>query len=201
MAKEKKGKELSKEFWIAVIAICAILMVVIIIGFVAFNNREPEVIEKEEDGGYVTLKYTSEVNALTILNATPLTDAVGMKNLKEGQYFDFSVDVNVDEAPKVEYEVSIIKDEKTSTIADEDIRIYLEQEESGTYQKLFGPEPFVPSKNYSSVGSELGSMILVDSQKVKSGTDNYRLRIWLSDKAAVTSGSYSVEIDIHAIAK
>ena len=201
MEEEKKGRELSKNFWITVIIVCISLMIVVIIGFVKFHNRAPEIIEKEEDGGYVTLNYTSKVNALSILNATPLTDAVGMKNLKEGQYFDFSVDVNVDEAPKVEYEVSVIKNENASTIPDEDIRIYLEKEESGTYQKVFGPEEFTPSKNYSSVGSELGSMVLVNSQKVKSETDNYRLRIWLSNKASVVSGSYSVEIDIHAIAK
>lgn len=201
MEKEEKGNELTKKFWITVIAVCSILMVLIIIGFVVFHNREPEVIEKEEDGGYVSLNYTSEVNALSILNATPMSDTDGMKNMKEGQYFDFSVDVDVDEAPKVEYEISIIKDEKASTIKDEDIRIYLEKEDSGTYSKIFGPEEFVASKNFSSVGSELGSMVLINTQKVKSGTDNYRLRLWLSDKASVTSGSYSVEIDIHAIAK
>lgn len=197
----KRGMDLSRNFWVAVITICSILLILVMIGFIAFSNRKPEVIKKEEDGGFVTLNYSSEVNALTILKATPLSDAVGMKNMTDGQYFDFSVDVNVSEAPIVEYEISIIKDKKTSTIEDEDIRIYLEKEESGTYTKVFGPEEYVPSKNYTSAGSEVGSMVLLNSQTKKTITENYRLRMWLSDKAIVKDGSYSVEIDIHAIAK
>ena len=56
-------------------------------------------------------------------------------------------------------------------------------------------------KNYSSVGSEIGSMVLTNVKKIKAGTDNYRLRLWLSDKAIASGGNYSVEVDIHAIAK
>lgn len=197
MAK-KKGKELTGRFWFTTILICLVLAVAVSIGFVVFNNRSPEVIEKDEDGGYVTLNYSSEVKALSLFNAKPTTDAVGIKNT---DYFDFSVDVNLDGAPKVEYEISLIKDEEASTIKDEDVKIYLEKEESGTYTKVFGPEGFTPSKNYSGVGSEIGSMVLTNVKKIKSETDNYRLRIWMSDKAAASTGNYSVEVDIHAIAK
>ena len=198
---KKKGNDLSREFWITVIAVCSFMMVLIITGILIFSNRKPEVIESEEDGGYVTLNYSSEVNALSILNAQPVTDSVGEKNMNPGQYFDFSVDTNLDGASKVEYEISVIKDKEASTINDDDIRIYLEKEESGTYTKVFGPEKYIGLKNYSSVGSELGSMVLTNVKKIKSETDNYRLRIWLSDKAIEKGGKYSVEVDIHAIAK
>ena len=201
MNKEKKGKELSTKFWIIVIVISCLMIALITVGFIVYGKRTPEVIEKEEDGGYVTLNYTSEVNALTILSATPTTDAVGMKNMNDGQYFDFSVDVNLSGAPKVEYEISLIKDNAVSNISNEDIRIYLEKEESGTYTKLFGPEKFTPSKNYSSTGSEIGSIELANVKKIKSETDNYRLRIWLSDESLATGGNFSVEVDIHAVAK
>lgn len=201
MEKEEKGNELSKNFWVTVIAICSFMIVVIIIGIAVFSNRKPEVVEKEEEGGYVTLNYSSEVNALSILNAQPVTDSVGEKNMTAGQYFDFSVDTNLDGASKVEYEISVIKDKEVSTIDDDDIRIYLEKEESGTYTKIFGPEKYTASKNYSGVGSEIGSMVLTNVKKIKSDTDNYRLRIWLSDKAVAKGGNYSVEVDIHAIAK
>jgi len=201
MNKEKKGKELSTKFWIIVIVISCLMIALITVGFIVYGKRTPEVIEKEADGGYVTLNYTSEVNALTILSATPTTDAVGMKNMTDGQYFDFSVDVNLADAPKVEYEISLIKDNTVSNISNEDIRIYLEKEESGTYTKLFGPEKFTPSKNYSSAGSEIGSMVLANVKKIKSETDNYRLRIWLSDESLATGGNFSVEVDIHAVAK
>ena len=200
MGKTKKGLNFSKNFWIAVIAVCTFMTVLITISFIAFVNRSPEIVEKEESGGKVFLNYVSETNALTVVNAIPTTDAVGMKNSEAGQYFDFSVDVNVDGASKVEYEISVIKVRETSTIADGDIRIYLEKEDSGTYMRLFGPEPYKPMKNYTSVGSELGSMVLANVKKIKSGTDNYRLRIWKAETAA-PGGDYSIEVDIHAVGK
>ena len=49
---------LSKNFWVAVISICLCLLIVITIGFISFHNREPEIVEEEETGGYVNLKYT-----------------------------------------------------------------------------------------------------------------------------------------------
>ena len=201
MNKNEKGKELSREFWIAVIAVCSLMIVLITIGIIVFVNRDPEIVEKEENGGNVTLNYSTSTKGLTLLNATPTVNEVGEKNMIEGQYFDFSVDVDLDGADKVEYEISIIKDENSSNISDDDIRIYLEKEDSGTYVKLFGPEKYKASKNYSSTGSEIGSMVLANVKKIKSGTDNYRLRIWLSDSATSVGGSYSVEVDIHAVAK
>ena len=107
MKERKKGKELSGRFWATVIGICIVMIALVTVGFIIFSNRTPEVVETEEDGGYVTLNYTSEVNALTILGAVPTADAVGMKNMNADQYFDFSVDVDLLDAPKVEYEVSI----------------------------------------------------------------------------------------------
>ena len=202
MEKNKKSENgLSKRFWLIIICISLFMIVFITAGIIIFTNREPEVIEQEEEGGYVTLNYSSETNALTISNAKPTTDTVGMKNLTDGDYFDFSVETDLKDADKVEYEISLIKDEEFSTISDKDIRIYLEKEDSGTYSKMFGPDEFIPSKNYSGVGSELGSMVIADVKKIKSGTDNYRLRIWMSDKALISTGNFSVEIDIHAIAK
>ena len=200
MGKSKKGLKFSKNFWIAVIAVCTFMTILITIAFIVFANRSPDVVEKEEPGGKVFLNYTSETNALTVVNAVPTTDAVGMKSNELGQYFDFSVDVDVNNAPKVEYEISVIKVDDVSTISDSDIRIYLEKEDSGTYVRLFGPEPYKPMKNYTSVGSELGSMVLANVKKIKSGSDNYRLRIWKAD-TAVPGGDYSIEVDIHAVAK
>ena len=201
MRKSKKVKELSREFWISLISVCSLMTLLITIAFIVFVNRAPDVVEKKETGGYVTLNYTTATSALAITNATPTTDAVGMKKNEAGQFFDFSVDVNLEDAKKVEYEISVIRDEKNCTINDEDVRIYLEKEDSGTYTQIFGPEKFKPMKNYSSVGSEIGSMVLTNVKKIKAGTDNYRLRLWLSDKAIASGGNYSVEVDIHAIAK
>lgn len=197
--KNKKG--LSRSFWLVFSGICVVFSVFIIVCFVLFSNKKVEVVEQFENGGNITLSYTNNINGLSITNAVPVTDLVGMKFDDDGLYFDFSVDVSLDNATAIEYEVSAIKDESNSTISDDDIRIYLEREESGSYNKVFGPEKFSPLKSDSKVGSQKGSMVLASVLKKKSTADNYRLRMWLSDSSLISTGSYSLEIVVNGKAK
>lgn len=194
-------KELSKNFWYMIIGICSLLIVIIIIAFVVFANRKPEVVEKNENGANIVLNYSSDVSGLKLTELTPTTDAVGMKNSNEDEYFDFSVEVALDNARGVEYEISAIKDTKNSNISDDDIKIYLEKEKSGTYTKVFGPEKFKPLKKKTEIGSEKGSMVLTKTKKTNSIADNYRLRVWLSDKSNTPSGNYSIKIVVNGKAK
>ncbi len=194
-------QEISKKFWIILLSVCLFLIIVVAIAFAAFSNRKPVVLEKEEDGGNVVLNYSSDVSGLRLLNAVPTTDAIAMKKMDEGEFFDFSVDVLLNEAPSIEYEISIKKDLNYSTISDDDIRIYLEQEKSGTYSNVFGPDKYTALKQASSLGTKSGSMVLLKVKRKKSTTDHYRLRVWLSDKSLVTSGNYSVEISVVGVAK
>lgn len=196
----KKDNGLSKVFWITLASICVVFVSILTIGIILFENRKEEVIEKNEDGGQITLNYTNNVTGLTLENVAPTTDAIAMKDMTESRYFDFFIDVDLKKANSMEYEISVIK-EKSSTISDEDIRIYLEKEESGTYSKVFGPSPFTPISKASELGSEKNSMILVKSKTKKSLKDNYRLRVWLSDKSLLPTGSCTVSVVVNGIAK
>lgn len=194
-------KGLSKNFWCVFLVIFSFLIIGTALGFFVFANRKSKVIEKEENGGRVVLNYTNNIKGLSIKDAVPVADAIGIKNDVDGEYFDFSVNVSLDEAANIEYEICAIKDEKKSTISDDDIKIYLEQEKSGSYSEVFGPSKFVGIKNTSKLGSPKGSMILTKVKKSKSTTDNYRLRIWLSDQSLIQKGDYSIEILVNGIAK
>lgn len=193
--------KLTKQFWLFLLGISIICVIILTVAIVFFTNRKPDVIEKEKKGAVVYLNYSSNFNGLSISKAVPTIDEIGIKNEKKGEYFDFSVEVNLDNASSVEYELSIIKDKKNSTINDNDIRIYLEKEKSGTYTKVFGPIGFSPLKEKSALGSPKGSMVLMTSKKINSSPDNYRLRIWLSDKAVIQDGKYSVEVAVNGVAK
>lgn len=202
MEKEsKKENKLTKKFWLLVLGICVALIVIIFTGFFFFSNRDREVVSKTKKGGNLTLNYVNDVNGLSLINAVAVTDDVGMKNLTDGQYFDFSVDVDLDNASEVEYEISITKEDKYSTINDKDIKIYLEKEKSGTYTKVFGPEAFTELERETKLGSEEGSMVLVKAKKTSSSIDNYRLRMWLDSKSVVSNGNYSVEVNVNGKAK
>ena len=199
--KDKKDEEFSKKFWYILLAIFVVFIVVVSIGFVLFANREEKVIEKHETGGKITLNYTNNITGLSLKKIVPTTDAVGMKDLTDNNYFDFFIDVDLKDANYIEYEISAVKNKDESTISNDDIRIYLEKEKSGTYTKVFGPSKYKPLSETSKLGSEKGSMILVQSKAVKSIKDNYRLRMWLSDTSLLPTGDYSVDVVLNGSAK
>lgn len=202
MEKKNNGEsKLTKKFWIVMIVICVLLIVVVAVGYFLFSRRDVEVVDRTKSGGNVTLNYATDVNGLTIINAVPTAKDVAMKSLTEGQYFDFSVEVDLDNASEVEYEISVTKDIENSTINDNDIRIYLEKEESGTYAKVFDAGPFVGLKSKTDLGSKKGDMVLTKVKKKKTATDNYRLRMWLDSVSTMKTGNYSVEININGKAK
>ena len=195
---ENKEK-LSKKFWIIILSICSILLLFVIIGFVVFSNRKATVIEKNEDGGKAYLKYATNNNVFTIKNANPTKDEEGIKLNSEGSYYDFSVDTSILKASSIEYEVSIKK--ITKTINDKDIIVYLEKEESGTYNSVLKPKVFTPIKSNSDLGTPKGSMVLTSGVNKKSKIDNYRLRVWFSEKSQQKDATVSLEIELNAKAK
>ena len=194
-------KDSKRAFIILMISIILILGGLIVTGFIVFSMREKDIQIEEENGADIILNYSSNNSGLEIKNAAKTNDDDGSANLKDGEYFDFSIETLLDNASNVEYEISIIKDEDVSTIPDEDIRIYLEKEKEGTYTKVFGPDKFIPLKKKSEFGSKKGSMPLISVRKTNSNTDSYRLKIWLSDKTTLNNGTYSVEVEVNGIAK
>lgn len=199
MEKEKKG--LTKKYWYTCLVLIIVFVIIYLLGFYFFNNRKIKEIDKTEKGGTITLNYVGDSTKIKVVDLTPTSDSFGVKKSNDGDYYDFSVDVNLDKASSVEYEIAIVKDDKNSTISDEDIRIYLEKENSGSYSKVFGPEKYVKLKEKSKLSSPKGSMVLVNTKSIKSNSDKYRLRVWLSDKTILEKGSFSFDILVNGVAK
>ena len=191
----------SNYFWYLIVGIIFVMILVVSIGFVAFSNREDEVIEKNSDGAKVYLNYSSDIPGLKLTNMTPTSNDVSMNELKEGYYFDFSVEVDMLKAKEYECEISVVKDSNNSSIVDDDVRVYLEKEDSGSYVQVFEPNKYSPLKKKSDLGSPKGSMVLYTESCSKDCSNNYRLRIWLSDSSTVTIGSYGVDVIVNGVAK
>ncbi len=195
------SKDSRRAFIILMVSVSVLLIGLIVVGYIVFSLKGKDVIEEEENGADIILNYSSNISGLQIRNAEKIKDTDGMVDLTDGEYFDFSIETLLDNASNVEYEISIVKDIVNSTIPDEDIKIYLEKEKDGTYTKVFGPSKFTPLKKESELGSKKGSMALLNVKKTNSNTDNYRLRMWLSDKSELNSGSYSIDVEVNGIAK
>lgn len=198
---EKTNNKLNKTFWILTLVICLLCIAGISVGFYLYKLETDKEVVKEKLGGDVYLKFVGNTNGLTLLNASPMTDQLGALQEGENKFFDFSVEVKLDEAEYVEYEIAIEKDTAFSNIPDGEVKFYLEEENSGSFSKVFGPSEFKPLEEDSLLGTEAGNMVLYTVKKSTSGTTNYRLRMWLSDKSTMLVGNYSVEVSINGKAK
>lgn len=198
---EKNKEKLSKTFWGVSLVVCGLCVVILLVCFHFYSKEISREVLKEENGGNVFLKFVGNTNGLTLLNSPPMTNQLGMVQDSENKYFDFSVEVELDSAKFVEYEIVLIKDNAFSNIPDSDVRFYLEEEVDGTYTKIFDPREFVPLEKESILGTEVGDMVLYTLRKESSGTTNYRLRMWHADTSQLPTGNYSVEVLINGEAK
>lgn len=194
---EKGSNKLSKTFWILTLILCILCIVGISIGFYFYKQETNKVVVKDKLGGDVYLKYVGNTNGLTLLNASPMSDQLGALQDGDNKYFDFSVEVDLDEADFVEYEIAIVKDKSFSNIPDNEVKFYLEEENSGSFSKVFGPSEFKPLEEKTELGTDKGDMVLYTVKKADSGTINYRLRMWMSETSTMPVGNYSVEVSIN----
>ena len=196
-----KKNTLSNNFFIGMVLIFLVLIVFVGIGFGVFAAQNNKVVYQTKNGGDIVINYTNNVSGLKITNAIPTTDSVAINSSDDEDYFEFSIDVLLDNAKSIDYEIAAIKDKSNSTITDDDIRIYLEKEDSGEYQEVLEPSPFIPLKEDSKLGTKAGNMILYSTKKSNSDSDHFRLRMWLSDKSVISNGSYEIEIVVNGISK
>lgn len=190
---EKENKKL------VIIIICllsCIFLAALVFGVSYYSRLNSKTIEKEEAGGKIVLNYSGSTSGLTIIAADPMLDVDGMKIDNENSYFDFSIDLDNQNSKSFDYEISIKKDTKFSTVADESISFYLEEEKSGSYIGVFGPEHYIPIKEVSDFGTKKGSMILLSDSVSSKVTKKYRLRMWITNDGVAIPGNYSIEVNV-----
>lgn len=192
-----ENKEYSKKIIISLILVIILVLLVICLSFSAYIKMEQNKQSKDDVKANVSMTYTESTNGISIENASPTSDEVGKKLNGKNEYFDFTVSTKNPNKSKVVYEIAAVND-KNSTISDNDIRIYLEKQVSGTYEEIVKPQPFKPIAKNSKIGSPKGSMLLKKVKTKVSSNDNYRLRMWLSDKANIQDvKTYAVKINVY----
>lgn len=197
---EKKLKE-DKNGKLYFILMSVLLIVLLVIGIsvvsVTFTKKGDKI--NTITTGNISLDFTEDTNGITITNAMPTTDAIGKTLSKTGEYFDFSVISTLTGPANITYEISAVKT-KNSTLNNNNVKLYLEKKQSGTYVEAMKPTKFTPLSSKSNIGSEEGTMILYRKTVNKTQTDNYRLRMWLSDDTKVdnVSRTFTVQVVINA---
>ena len=203
--KEKEDRRYTKKIFLSLLLVTLLVVFVVSFSFAVFIKTESGV-EKTIETGEISMNYLEKTNGISIENDMPTSDTVGMNQLGENEYFDFTVNSKLVGDVKIIYEIAAIKDQN-STIPDNEIRLYLEQEKSGTYTKVMEPKNFVAESKDTEIGTPEGAMVLRkvikkreenSDDKIVNYVDNYRLKMWLAANASIDDvKSYSVKVNVY----
>ena len=186
---------------IFIIIICLLIFIIMVIGVsvATFTYTKENKSINTISTGNIYLNYTEDTNGINITNAFPVTDNVGKLLSDENQYFDFTVEAKISGDVVAKYEVSAEK-ETSSTLDNDEVKLYLEKKVNNSYQEVMAPKHFTPLKESTDLGTMAGTMLLDSGTLSKSSTINYRLRMWVDANTILDNleKSFGVRVSIKA---
>lgn len=197
LKKEEEKEKSSRKTLLIILFITILVISVISLSFATFQQENEDDSSNSISTGNISMNYTESINGISIDNAMPTSDIVGKSLKGTGEYFDFTINSTIVGDVSLQYEIAAIKD-TSSTIPDSYVKLYLEQQISGSYEEVMAPSVFTPITSKSDVGSPVGSMILKTVTKDETSSDNYRLRMWIKEDAQVEGNqSYTVKVNVY----
>ena len=164
-----------------------LIMIIAVVGvsYAAFNYTDTGTKVNSITSGAITMTYSESDNVINMDGALPTTDETGTVRLKEGEYFDFTISSTITGNVNINYEISA-KDITSSDrkIDGSNIKLYLTKIESdGTEEALMSPETYnEESAANDYTGRPAGEMSLYTSSMNSSETNNYRLRMYVTEE-------------------
>lgn len=183
----------SKQILLSVLGVAILVVAVVGVSFAAFSYSKEGAVENTISTGTLSMTYTEGDTGISITNAMPMSDDTGKTLDGDNEKFEFTVSANISGTATINYEVAAIKKD-TSTLADSEVRLYLEKDGAG----VFGPAQFTPG-SVTSVGSPEGSMVIDSGTFTTTMTNSYVLRMWLAEDAEITGEeqTYTVTVNVY----
>ena len=176
--------KVKKENIVMIVLIIVMLLAIIGVSYAAFNYSKTGAKLNSITTGSITMSYTESDSIISIDKALPTRDETGKVRLKEGEYFDFTVSSEIVGDININYEISA-KDVTTSNrkIDGSNIKMYLTRLTDNGEEELMSPETYNEKVNANSyTGRPTGEMSLYTSSMSSSGSNRYRLRMWVDEK-------------------
>lgn len=176
-----------KKMLLSVLGVAILVVAVIGISFAAYSATFDYGDANSIKTGTIMVSYTEPTNAISILDAMPLSDANGKALEGPGKTFDFSVSTQATNALTVPYTISLTKVD-TSTLGDNEVKVYLTKE---------GDAVLAPTlvSNLAANAARSGSKTLYTTQDVYNGTEkeamstDYVLRMWVDENVTVDAST------------
>ena len=195
MEKEKNKANNQK----LVLIILMILLIILILGssIAIYRYVKKGNVNNTISTGYISFNYVEASNGIKMDNALPLTDEAGKINQ---EYFDFSVSSTLAGINSINYEVYVTKSEVDKEIDERYVKIYLV--DATTDLPVTGYDQEIPTyANLKESVSDSTGKQLYYGTFTSSGTQNYRLRMWIADnyKQVLEQEHFKIRVNVKAI--
>ena len=203
MHKEMKRKERT------ILAFILLVVLVVAIGgvsYAAFQYSKTGEKVNTITTGQIVMRYTETDNVININNALPISDEVGMAQLRTGEYFDFNISSTIVGNTNINYEISAkdVTDSNARKIDGKYIKLYLTKLNGDSEEPLMTPTTYNEETIANSyTGRPAGEMSLYEGSMSASEDNDYRLRMWVSDEYNPQGDggglTFSVQINVYGL--
>ena len=128
----------SKTKTLIIVAILILIFSVIGVSYAAiFYSKTGEKVNTVSTGTMM-MSYSENTNGISLTNAYPMTDEVGMALNQDRQYFDFTVSATTGGQSIINYMITATK-EADSTLPDNAIKVYLTNTDGSRETQILAP--------------------------------------------------------------
>ena len=197
-----------KKEYISILAVLILILTIIGISYAAFTYTGTGKTLNTITTGAISMSYEESSNVISMDKALPTTDATGKKQLKAGEYFDFTVSGNIVGGETINWEIAA-EDVTSSTkkIDGSHIKLYLTSiNSSGVETEVMAPTIYKSlTEANNDTGRPANQMSLATGTTDTSFSTKYRLRMYV-DESYNPQGdggdlSFSVKVNVYGKSK
>lgn len=191
----------SKQVLLSVFGVALLIVAIVGISYAIFVFSAKSRVDNTVRSGGITFEYLEGDSVIDINDALPVSDEVGVKQTKS---FDFQISSAIRGNTTVFYEVRAKSLTVDNKIDNQYVKIYLEKKDGDDFSTVLFPTAFKENHNTSltNISVDTNTMLLYSGRfsGKKATTTNYsdefRLKMWLSDKYVIDDVSRSFKIKV-----
>ena len=200
-------KQRKKEY-ISILAVLVLIIAIVGISYASFTYAGIGKRENTITTGAISMSYEESSNVISMDKALPTTDTTGKKQLKAGEYFDFTVAGNIVGGETINWEISA-EDVTSSTkkIDGSHIKLYLTSvNSSGVETEVMAPTTYKSlTEANNDTGRSANQMSLATGTTDTSFSTKYRLRMYVDENYNPQGDggdlSFSVKVNVYGKSK
>ena len=187
-----------KKIFLPIVAVILLLIAIIGVTYAIFLYTREGEQENVINTGTITMSYNeSDTNVITIYNAMPTSDEVGMI---QTDYFDFNLSSTIAGTATINYEIWSKSISVDNELPHTDVKVYLEKLNGGIYEEVV--EPILYNETDEKGMLLYKGSFINDTNKKVNFRDDYRFRMWIKEDAILEQEekSFKLKINVYAAA-